>query len=396
MYYDIKTIYDKKRNDPLIGSDIIIITCICSCGSKKTFGRMMVSRPGVESHQRHSSTAICMAICMAFIDHVREYKPMFLVAHSAYGFDNRSIAYHLAKEVKYQHYFAPISIKNDPFPGFKLIIDIPGVNNVDSLVYIMKSKSSSFESFSLAGLSNVLNTHKRSYAPAFTMPLDQVEHGSMFRHNINDCYALKGVCDELDILTEISNLCQSARSPFKDVSVYETGLMTWSYILHNCVEQNLFFKWPERIFQFSEIRGGQIMSTGPKAIGYNICIAFDSLYPSIMSTCNISRESIEVSGEWSHSAEGYSRRLLDEFSLDWDKEGCVFEVNGISARFPDRSEVISVMSRCSQQLAARSSECNAGGETSLAACKKTLNHSTYRALASRSYPSYSPKLHNCR
>lgn len=76
---------------------------------------------------------------MASIDHVVEHKPPFLVAHSAYGFDNRSIAYHLAHEVEYDHSFAPISIKNDPYPRFKLSIDIPGVNNVDSLVYIMRS-----------------------------------------------------------------------------------------------------------------------------------------------------------------------------------------------------------------------------------------------------------------
>lgn len=129
------------------------------------------------------------------------------------------------------------------------------------------------------------------------------------------------------------------------------------------------------------------MSTGPKAIGYNICLAFDSLYPSIKTACNISRENIEIHGECSSSAEGYHRRLLNEFSLDWDKEGCTFEVNGISARFPYRSEVIGVMSRCSQQLAASSSECAAAGVTSLAACKKILDDSTYKALACRSYPS---------
>lgn len=157
---------------------------------------------------------------MSFVNHVVLHRPTFLVAHNAYGFDNRSISHHLSRKSNYMTYFSPISIKNESYAGFKLMITIPGVNNVDSLAYIRTSKFSVYQSYSLGSLAKVLGTYSKGSAPSFSLNLSKENYARMFEYNIGDCYALRGICDKLDILCEITNLCSSAMSPFEDVGVY--------------------------------------------------------------------------------------------------------------------------------------------------------------------------------
>lgn len=390
LYYDIETSYDRMC-DSLIGSEIIMITCLCSCGAMKTFGRHAVNRNGVVSKDFSSS----YAISKGFMKYVMEHRPTFLIAHNAYGFDNRVLAHHLAKDLTYHTYFRNVSTKNETYAGFKLIIAIPGVNNVDSLAYIKTSKFSSYKSFSLAGLSQQLGTYAKKSAPRFDLDLSAKDYEKMFDYNLADCYALKGVCDKLQILTEITDLCSSAMCPFEDTCVYKTGVMSWSYILYECLSQGKYFEWPLERNSFSEIRGGQIIQTGIRLVSYNICLDFDSLYPSVINICNISPEVVQVRGDWKEDSPNYTDRLLGDFSLDWTERSCTFSVNGISATFPSLKEGRSIMSKCCDSLVKSRYDCNSKGQTSLASCKKILNNSTYGALACNSYPSYSPICASC-
>ena len=390
MYYDIETTYDKLR-DPLIGSPIIMITCVCSCGSRATFGTGDLPISSVSSTKHLSSESVCMS----FVNHVVSHRPTFLVAHNAYGFDNRSISHHLSRKLNYMTYFNPISTKNESYAGFKLMITIPGVNNVDSLAYIRTSKFSVYQSYSLGSLAKVLGTYNKGSAPGFSLNLSKEDYVRMFEYNIGDCYALRGICDKLDILSEIVNLCSSAMSPFEDVGVYKTGVIAWSYILSECIARGTRFRWPKSLRPYTDIRGGHVISNGANLVGFNICLDFDSLYPSIMTLCNISPENIRVRGDWNPERRGYSSRLLGEFSLDWTAAQCTFRTGSISASFDSRRVKPSVMSQCCENLVSSRRACAARGEASLASCKKIINNSIYGALACHAYPSYSPICASC-
>ena len=119
MAYDLECEFN-IYSDPLIGSDIIRINSICSCGVEFTCGRHAIVPEAEHSFvvTRSSSTEIAQE----FMSHLCKHMPHFTVAHNGYSYDNRVLAYHLRKLPADAEWFNKVSIKAIPYIVKDLIL----------------------------------------------------------------------------------------------------------------------------------------------------------------------------------------------------------------------------------------------------------------------------------
>lgn len=132
-------------------------------------GRSSIHFDGSKSYISSTSKGMCIIFIEAIIAH----RPSFTIAHNGYGFDNRVLCYHLSS-TPYAKYFVSINTKEtskmkSDGNGFKFRMDIPGVNNLCSLVYLKTAFSTKYHSFKLSSLAISLGLKLKTNPPAFEM-----------------------------------------------------------------------------------------------------------------------------------------------------------------------------------------------------------------------------------
>ena len=145
------------------------------------------------------------SIAEEFMNQIIAHRPSFLVAHDGYEFDNCVLSYYLAINGEQWNWaFESVSIKNQYDSAIAFRINIQGINNLDSLVYLRASRFTDFFGFSLAALAKDLQTTlKTSPNSLFQLRGSKLEEQSMFRYNCNNVLVLHQVIDRTEIVRRI-------------------------------------------------------------------------------------------------------------------------------------------------------------------------------------------------
>lgn len=107
----------------------------------------------------HSSQELLVSMLRS----VEAHGPVWLVGHNCVMFDNQFFAYHLPHTMA-ERYVRPVRLTNTYDSKFCFLLDIPGVNNADTYVYLDSTSRSQFKSLSLA-LAEELELGRKLYMP---------------------------------------------------------------------------------------------------------------------------------------------------------------------------------------------------------------------------------------
>ena len=128
--------------------------------------------------------------------------------------------------------------------GFGLMIDIPGINNMDTYRFIKQSMFSNYKSFRLKNLCNANDTASPKIHDVSLIFGEEwynstgINRKDMIKYNMADCVANLELCRSLDLITQILCLSYCSSSWIRDVLLYNTGDMTTSCICNNVYEED--------------------------------------------------------------------------------------------------------------------------------------------------------------
>jgi hypothetical protein len=107
-----------------------------TCGWSRLITRSRVHDSKFHQIVLDSNEAMAIHIILSVLKHA----PAFTVGHNVYSFDNTVLAFALPSKHPYTRFFRSVSkSSNNTAPSMGLILDIPGINNLDTLMYIRSS-----------------------------------------------------------------------------------------------------------------------------------------------------------------------------------------------------------------------------------------------------------------
>ncbi|CAM9293330.1 unnamed protein product [Laminaria digitata] len=152
MSYDLECEFDALGSVPDRGR-IICGSLMCSCGYKIAYGALLCG--DLRYYNRcESSTKVAVSMLRAIESHM----PLFIVGHNCYQFDNRVLCYWICADLEYterlviDRYFRVVASTSRSDSSISLLMTVPGVNNVDTMVWFMTSMYSNYRSFGLDNL----------------------------------------------------------------------------------------------------------------------------------------------------------------------------------------------------------------------------------------------------
>ncbi|KAL7525822.1 hypothetical protein ACHAXR_001174, partial [Thalassiosira sp. AJA248-18] len=226
LAYDLETEFVSKgeynMKSPILCSSLTPRTC----GWSLFITRTKVRDSRANQIVVNTSEEIGIATIRAIITHT----PTFSMGHNIYSFDNTVLAFALPKDHAYTRFFKTVSkSSNNTAPNIGLILNIPGVNNLDTLTYIKASMFGTFSQFSLDNLAKELKlvtlkgstTEMQFDMEWFTEAANNTR--LMCKYNLIDCYVVLELCKKLNLVNEITGLCycSSACSGTQDPYVLE-------------------------------------------------------------------------------------------------------------------------------------------------------------------------------
>mmetsp|Transcript_2713 Transcript_2713/g.7222 ORF Transcript_2713/g.7222 Transcript_2713/m.7222 type:complete len:926 (+) Transcript_2713:17548-20325(+) len=295
MCYDIESEFAGKsgcnHNSP-----ILCVGLVCSCGWSRSVTRAKPMKDQVVSVIRDDNRSIAEAVMELILDH----KPIFTLGHNVYSFDNKVLAIALGSKHPMSKYFRQI-LRSDAstVTDFGLIMDIPGINNLDTYRFIRQSMFGTYKTFSLGALceSNGIRSPKLLSTTLVFSELwykdNAVNTMDMMRYNIADCRANLQLCEKLDLINEIISLSYIAKAWISDVLLYNTGAMATSCLCASALKDDYTFAWSRCDWRPENFKGGEVLYTGPCVASNLMIVDFISMYPSIMSSCSISPECVD-------------------------------------------------------------------------------------------------------
>lgn len=295
LAYDLEIEF-VSRGECNTQSPILCSSLVCTCGWSLLITRSRVHDERVNQLVLDSSEAIAIATIEAILVHA----PAFSMGHNIYAFDNAVLAFALPPNHPYVRFFRSITkSSNNTAPTVGLILDIPGVNNLDTLIYVRSSMFGTFSQFSLDYLAKQLKlpmlkgcTNKMKFEIEwFEGALNNSRLMSVY--NIMDCCVVLELCKNLDLINQIIALCYCSRAWIEDVMLYNTGAMATSCICFNAMEHKCVYNWTRCDWKPQDFKGGEILYSQP-LIAHNVLVVdFTSMYPSIICSAGISPESID-------------------------------------------------------------------------------------------------------
>jgi len=154
MAYDIEAEF---KGDYMcsVGALMLCVSMTLSCGYTRVVSRGKSCKAEEFKYiEVADNTGMSMTVITLMIQHA----PTFIVGHNVYIFDNILLDMAIPKDHYMRAFFTPVA---DSFGagsssiGYSL--DIPGINNLDTLRYVRKSMAATFQQFSLSHLCNQLD-----------------------------------------------------------------------------------------------------------------------------------------------------------------------------------------------------------------------------------------------
>lgn len=284
MAYDIES--DRSRI-PLssfgtFSETILSIGTYCSCGEYKIFSLI----PGVDFNYTHCKSS--PDTVRQFLRYVQKHCPQWLVGYNNFGYDNARIMYHSPDE------FDPILIRMKVGIGssrsYACYIDVQGTYNIDLLTWLDKTARSNYKNMSLKAVAEKENiAQKMEFDTA-----DVRDFKRLFEYNIQDCKVTMELAMVSNILPLIQALCTIVAAPVIDIDRFASGTFACTNVGSYCLKNKIRMDWSP-CTQYVEYQGAHVT---PPVLGLHKDVwscDFSSMYPTIMTSANISIENCKIS-----------------------------------------------------------------------------------------------------
>jgi DNA polymerase elongation subunit (family B) len=270
LSYDIET--SMKGIEPgafgLNDVEILSIAAACTCGEEFYTSRC-VEAPTSKS------------MVSRLLRYILQHDPLWLIGWNCYTFDNECMRYHA--DDSFKKVFTVVKVGGFGGASYGSIINIPGVYNVDPLVYMMKAPHYGLASYSLASVASTMGT-----IPKLPMPnmREDVSDQTLRTYNMNDCSVVLAIWQKQNFGILFPSLAVLAALPVYDCCRYITGTMAALAYSSFALSRNIRISWGTCTIP-KGYKGGLVLSP-IRGVHNNIVVCdFKSMYPTIMATCNI-------------------------------------------------------------------------------------------------------------
>jgi len=205
--------------------------------------------------------------------------------------------------------------------GYGILFDIEGVYNIDAYVYILRSRPTMFDGYSLSAIAKSLKVTGKLDMP--TMSNDTTKE-DILRYIMNVCKVTAEIWLKLNIDMELLSLCLCASCSPYDACRYVTGTMMACLLTSRAIERGARIQWNPCRTRY-DFEGGYVL-TPVRGVHRNLFVCdFNSMYPSVMIGCNISPETIVVDT---------LDRTVGIGEVVWDDHMVSVGLSDCTARFP--------------------------------------------------------------
>jgi DNA polymerase elongation subunit (family B) len=275
LSYDIETNMKGVREGGfgLVDEDILSIAAKCSC-SEEFYACQSESQ---------SSSMLVSGLITYIIDHM----PMWIIGWNCYSFDNECMRYWCIDGVK--DLFSVFRVGAFGKSSYGSILNIPGVYNVDLMVFMNKSLYK-LPSFRLGDVAEYLGTVKKTKMPIMG---PNVDPEVLREYNMNDCVVTMGIWKKEKIEYTIPSLALCMSSPVYDCCRYITGTMAPLGYASHLMSKGVAVRWGKCTIP-QVYKGGYVMEP-VRGVHESIVVCdFNSMYPSIVSSCNIDPHTVKI------------------------------------------------------------------------------------------------------
>lgn len=268
LSYDIETSMENSREGgfALVNEDILSIAAKCSCSK--------------EFYVNKTEGAGCTRLVSDFVLFVLDHMPIWLIGWNCYDFDNECMRYWCEDSLK--DLFSVSRIGAFGKPSYGSILNVPGVYNVDLMVYMNKS-SYKLPSYRLGDVARHMGVTRKTEMPKMSEAVDQEE---LRAYNLNDCVVTIDIWKKERIEYMIPSLALCTASPVYDCCRYVTGTMAPLGYSSYVMSKGLSINWG-CCTQPQNYTGGYVMEP-VRGVHENVVVCdFSSMYPTIVASCNI-------------------------------------------------------------------------------------------------------------
>lgn len=273
--YDIETSMEGARPGgfDFVDAEILSIACKCSCG--------------IEFYAHSKIMTTSSDLVSLFLEFLINHQPLWLIGWNCYSFDNECMRYHCRRALREVFMVTRIGIFGKPSYGS--ILNVPGIYNVDLLVYMSKSLYK-LPSFKLGDVAIALGTTKKTAMPEMTEDVDQEV---LREYNMNDCVVTLGIWKKEKLEQIIPSLAVCTSSPIYDCCRYVTGTLASLGYSSYVMGLGSLVLWSECTMPQS-YSGGYVMEPIKGLHEHIVVCDFSSMYPTIMASCNINPHDFKV------------------------------------------------------------------------------------------------------
>lgn len=277
MSYDIET--SMKNAEPgafdLVDAQILSIAAACSCGRQ-----FYVSC----TRTRVSSSSMVQS----FIAEVITHRPMWLIGWNCYVFDNECMRYHAPGALK--NIFVVNRTGMFRKANYGSVIHVPGVYNVDPLLYISKGPYA-LTVFNLAAVSKKMGVTAKMAMPKMN---EEVDDDVLRLYNMNDCIVAAEIWKKMNLDMIIPSLAVAACTPIHDCCKFTTGTISSLGYSSHLMSEGMIMTWgnnPDKV----EYPGGYVIQPVLGVCEDMVVCDYSSMYPTIVASCNIDPHGFEMS-----------------------------------------------------------------------------------------------------
>ncbi|KAF5531578.1 hypothetical protein FNAPI_13214 [Fusarium napiforme] len=228
----------------------------------------------------------------AFMDQIIAHQPLWLVGWNCYAFDNTCLSYN-AISTDYTAYFRKVKISTASVVDYGYIMDIPGVYNVDPLIYMQRSPplmKKYNKDFSLYGVAKKLGVTAKTEMPDLYADLKPLE---ILDYNMNDALIPVEIWLKTGLVQEIPSLALTSCCHVYDCCRYMTSVTARCPLSAEAMAIGMRIDWSE-CEPVLEYRGGKVLEP-VRGVHKDVVVCdFSSMYPTIMIDANISPETLDV------------------------------------------------------------------------------------------------------
>lgn len=272
---------------PLMDRGILSVACVCTCGLKVVITTLTQTVPRDLAHIRVIHCDTSRELTRKFLDLVTDHMPLWLVGWNNYGFDNQCMLYHYSEAADMCEV---VRTGGSSMVAYGYAFNIPGCYNIDAFAYMSRARSGVYSALSLKVVAREIGCVSKTDMPDMAVNMNIRD---LITYNVNDCDVTLDVWFKSGLATEIPSLAVCSSSPVYDCARYVTGTMMPLLLSSVAVSNGKVLNWSTST-RDQEYKGGYVVEPLRGHYRHVMVCDFSSMYPTIMSCCNISPETVRV------------------------------------------------------------------------------------------------------